>query len=302
MKKAITGMMLAIMAMSVISFLPNVTSADIQPQGTWVRMDGNVMNWTLTNGTMTQTFGWIIANAAIVNKTGTVKEWAVVHATWSDILRAYPMGEHPLGGYTFNDNDIVKGGNFSYTFSFYTAKLVTLSDLIFNKTETGHDFYLVGYWNVSQITETINVTWSFSGSDSWSQYNKQITITTTEAPVATNANGTLVADWGVLPTPGTGWMPGPIGVGSFELSIDGVGTLSGYAMKEFIWARELNICDLGDANGNPRGTVDIYDLVKVAQHYGEAPGFQNYDPTLDVRGDGIIDIGDLTTIAANIQG
>jgi hypothetical protein len=82
-----------------------------------------------------------------------------------------------------------------------------------------------------------------------------------------------------------------------------LGTLSGYASREFLWAKELNICDLVyDANGNPRGTVDIYDLVAVAQHYGEAPGFQNSDLTLDVRGDGIIDIGDLTTIAANIQG
>ena len=64
-----------------------------------------------------------------------------------------------------------------------------------------------------------------------------------------------------------------------------------------MWTKALNICDF-----SARGKVDINDLVKVAKHYGEAPGFSNYDPNLDVNGDGKIDIGDLTTIAANIQG
>jgi hypothetical protein len=301
MKKVITGIMLAIMTMSLISFLPNVTSADVETEGTWVRMVGNIMNWTFTNGTTTRTFGWIGANAAIVNKTGTIKEWATVHAIWSELV-AHPMDDnaYPLGsGHDFDDSAVVKGENFSITFSFYTARLLNLTDLNFNKTETHHNFYLAGYWNVSEITETINMTWNPSG-DPWSQW--QITITWNETPVATNATGTLIADWWIVPTPWKGWMPGSTGVGTFELSIDGVGTLSGYIMREFIWTRELNICDLDDANGTPRGKVDIYDLVKVAQHYGEGPGFTNYDPSLDVRGDGIIDIGDLTTIAANIQG
>jgi hypothetical protein len=305
MKKAITGIMLAIMAVSVFSFLPNVTSADAQFQGKWVRMDGNIMNWTLTNGTTVNTFGWVVANAAIVNKTGTIQEWAIVHGIWSELV-AYPMqptdSAYPLGsGHDFNDSVIVVGVNFSYTFSFYNAKLVSLTDLSFNKTETGHDFYLAGLWNVSDITETINVTWSSSGDDLWPS-RPQITVTWTETPVVTDATGTLVADWGVFVTPWGGEWPGYTGVGSFVLSIDGVGQLSGYAARGFQWLTPLNICDLGDATGTPSGTVNINDLVKVALHYGEAPGFSDYDPSLDVRGDGIIDIGDLTTIAANIQG
>jgi hypothetical protein len=303
MKRAITGVMLAMMAMTLISFAPNITSADIQIQGTWVRMYGFITQWNMTNGTTTNTFGWIVANAAIVNKNDTVHKWAMVHATWSDIMRAYPVGEHPLGEVNLSDTET---GNFSCTFSFFTARLLSLSDLIFNKTQTGHDFYLVGYWNVSEITETINITWNKSESDTWGRYDREITITWTDTPVATNATGTLVADWSPVVIlepvmPGPGVMPG-IGVGKFELQIDGVGTLSGSAWRGFIWAHPLNICDFGDAQGNPRDKVDIYDLVKVAKHYGEAPGFGNYDPNFDVDGDGKIGIGDLTTVAANIQG
>ena len=40
LKKAITGIMLAIMAMSVFSFVPNFANADTQSQGMWVRMNG----------------------------------------------------------------------------------------------------------------------------------------------------------------------------------------------------------------------------------------------------------------------
>jgi len=297
MKKAIAGIMLVVMAVSVLSFIPGIGSADYQSSGMWVRMDGNITQWNMTNGNSTATFGWIMADAAIENKNGTTNEWATVNAIWSDLMRAYPMGEHALGQYNISETDIVNG-NFSYTFSYYTATLLSVSDLSFNKTETGHDFYLTGYWNVSDITETINITWSTSTSGSWSQYNKQITITWTETPIAINETGTLFADWGVFGVPPTpGEMPGPIGVGTFQLSIDTVGILSGFAFRSFIWARELNICDF-----DGRGTVDIKDLVMAAQHYGEVPGFGNYDPTFDVNGEGQIGIGDLTTIAANING
>jgi hypothetical protein len=297
MKKAITGIMLALIAMTVVAFVPNFVGADAsqtQTQGQWVRMMGNIVNWTMTNGTTTSTYGWVVANAAIVTVNSTVKEWAMANALWSDIMRAYPMGVHPLGD--CNVSVIPVNGSFSYTFSFYTARLTSFTDISFNKTETGHDFYLAGYWNVSQVTETINITWSISSGDSWSKYYGGITVTCTETPVATNANGTLVADWGVVWTPGTD-MPVLMGVGTFALTIDGVGTLSGFAWKSFIWARELNICDF-----DGQGKVDISDLVKVAQHYGEAPGFGDYDPSLDVCGEGQIGIGDLATVAANIQG
>jgi len=291
MKKAITGMMLALMAITVVAFVPNFTSADYQTQGMWVRMMGNINEWNMTNGNSTSAFGWIVANAAIINKNGTVEEWATANALWSDILRAYPMGQHPLGDFNVSATVL---GNFSYTFSYYTARLLNYSDISFNKNETGHDFYLAGYWNVYNSTETINITWSTSSGDSWSQYYGAINVTCTETPLAINATGTLVADWGVV-TLGKD-MPG-WGVGTFELQIAGVGTLSGFASRSFIWARELNICDF-----DGQGKVDISDLVKVAQHYGEAPGFQDYDPSLDVCGEGQIGIGDLATVAANIQG
>ena len=294
MKKAITGMMLLMTAMMVVAFVPNLAGADVSTtQGTWVRMVGDITDWNMTTGNTTSTFGWIVANAATINENGTVHEWATANALWSDIVRAYPVGVHPLGDINVSATVL---GNYSYTFSYYTATLLNVSELSFNKTETGHDFYLAGYWNASQITETINITWSDSWNESWSQYHGAITVTCTKTPLAINATGTLVADWGVVPTPGTD-KPSLIGVGTFALQIDGVGTLSGFAFRSFMWARELNICDF-----DGQGKVDISDLVKVAQHYGEAPGFGNYDPSLDVCGEGQIGIGDLATVAANIQG
>jgi len=52
----------------------------------------------------------------------------------------------------------------------------------------------------------------------------------------------------------------------------------------------------------PDGKVDIVDLVRVAKRYRAAPGIWIYDRMIDVNFDNIIDIGDLTTIAANIEG
>ena len=275
MKKAMTGIMLVIMAIGIVSLIPSFVNADDVSikAGEWVRMNGFIQEWNMTNGTTAATYGWITANAAIVNNNGTTHEWAIVHAIWSDIMH----GIHPLGSVNVTAPTVI-GPNVSYTFDFFIAKLVNLTELDFNSTVTGHTLYLVGIWNVSEITETINFTWS--------ETVKQTTITWNEQPVATNANGTLVADWG-----------GPFVVGTFALTIDGVGTLAGHAWESAIWFHELNICDFGET-----GTVGITDLVKVGKHYGEVPGFANYDPTLDLDGNGRIDMGDLTTIAANIQG
>jgi hypothetical protein len=290
MKKVITGMLLAMMAMTVLIFKPNVASADspdVNKRGTWFRMNGMIVNWT-QDGNTTPTFGWIMADAAEVNKSDTIQKWAIVHAIWSN-LTIGPYNPHPLRQDDEVRHNDTRTGNFSYTFSFYTAKLITLSDLNLNKTQTKHDFYLTGYWNASEITETINITRTANMI--------QITIKWADNPIAINATGTLFADFWAAQGPGPGVMPIGPGVGKFELTIDGVGTLSGYAWKSFIWANELNICDFDE-----RGKVDIHDLVKAAKHYGEVPGFDDYDPNLDVCGDGKIDIGDLTTIAANIQG
>ena len=285
--------MLAIMAVGIVSFIPNLAGADAQQpsaQGKWVRMNGLITHWNMTNGNATNAFGWVVANAAIVNINGTTHEWARAFAMWSDLMRAHPVDEHPLGEFEINDS--TASGNFSTTFSFYTANLVNFTEIDFNKTETGHNFYLAGYWNVTQRTETINITWTKEVNDTWGEFDRQISVAWTDTPVAVNAMGTLVADWGGV----MGW------IGKFALTIDGVGVLSGFASRGIEWTHALNMCDLGDAQGVPRGRVDINDLVKVAKHYGEAPGFGNYDPNLDVNGNGRVDIGDLTTVAANIQG
>jgi len=292
MKKAVTIMMLAIMALGAVSFVPSLTMAETSVQGTWGRMNGWINQWNTTDGNSTMAFGWVVANAAIFNINGTTHEWAKAYAMWSDLVRPTPIPDaRPLGPEN-EINDTIAPGNFSRTFSFYTAMLLNFTDISFNKTESGHDFLIAGFWNVTQRTETINITLITSGNDTWGGFDRNINVTWKDTPIAINASGILAADWG-----GTmGWL------GKFTLSIDGVGILSGFASRGIEWTHPLNICDLGGAQGVPRGTVDINDLAKVAKHFGEAPGFGSFDPNLDVNGNGKIDIGDLTTVAANIQG
>ena len=61
---------------------------------------------------------------------------------------------------------------------------------------------------------------------------------------------------------------------------------------------KIKICDIA---GDDK-VVNIIDLVHVAKRYNSVPGLWNYDHTIDVNFDNIIDIGDLTTIAVNIEG
>jgi hypothetical protein len=50
------------------------------------------------------------------------------------------------------------------------------------------------------------------------------------------------------------------------------------------------------------GKVNINDLVKMAKRYKAVPGTRGYSLDFDFNGAGMIDIGDLTTLAANIEG
>lgn len=50
--------------------------------------------------------------------------------------------------------------------------------------------------------------------------------------------------------------------------------------------------------GAPNATIG--DLMQVAGSYGAIPGLPRYNPELDVNHDSVINILDLTTVAANM--
>jgi hypothetical protein len=67
---------------------------------------------------------------------------------------------------------------------------------------------------------------------------------------------------------------------------------------------EIKIADVTGPLGEPDDKVDIYDLVRVSRRYRLVPGLNHakaeYDHNLDLNFNDEIDMGDITTVAANI--
>lgn len=159
----------------------------------------------------------------------------------------------------------------NFTFSFYAAKLVDSTKININLTD--NSFFVSGLWDVLNITTTITVVKSGNTTD--------IDFTRTVQPLVTNATG----EFGVPPNSMNFW-----------LNIDGVGMLRGNVLRIVFGAREIKMFSVyGDDS-----KVSIKDLVHVSRRYRTTPGLFSYDINSDVNFDGKIDIGDLTTIAANI--
>jgi hypothetical protein len=160
----------------------------------------------------------------------------------------------------------------NFTFTCYGAKLVNMTDVSLE----GTSFTISGYWDVAKITVSVTVIKDESGEIikvSW-----EYTI----EKIVENAEGQLQAS---LTPP------------EFVLSITGIDPLSGNVRFISVKYKEIKICDVsGD------GKVNIVDLVKVAKRYRAVPGIWCFDHSMDVNFDNVIDVGDLTTIAANIEG
>jgi len=84
---------------------------------------------------------------------------------------------------------------------------------------------------------------------------------------------------------------------AFTLDIKGIPLLRGFVLKYDVRFVAIKICDFNDD-----GKVDLIDLVRVAKRYRAVPGLPSYVHELDVNFDEVIDVGDLTTVAANIEG
>jgi len=157
----------------------------------------------------------------------------------------------------------------NFTFTCYAAKLV-------NTTDVGFDpgFYVLGKWDVVKITTTITVILNETGQLISIDVHREF------ERIVINGTGELRVFLYTL---------------QFELSIDGIDLLSGFVKVFYITHLEIRICDI-----NNDGEVDLRDLVKVAKRYRAVPGLWTYVHEFDLNFDAKIDIGDLTTIAANI--
>ncbi|UCH32427.1 MAG: hypothetical protein JSV05_03345 [Candidatus Bathyarchaeota archaeon] len=161
----------------------------------------------------------------------------------------------------------------NFTISFFITKLIdtTLVELNYS----GYDFYISGLWNV------YNVTFAYYVDGSGNLLGFSMTL---EALIIQGEGELCVLnDWH-----------------DFQLRIDGIDLLSGDVIMYAVGQWEIKICDVnGDGVGD--GKVDIHDLVRVARRYGSMPGLGSYDIEMDFNFDFRIDIGDLTTLAANIE-
>jgi len=251
MKKSVSLIMLAVLAISSFSFIPNLARGDdsFTAEKTYVRMCGLIDHWGLNS-----TFGWMGAHAKMQNINGTLSSSAQVHAVWT----TSPPKPHE--------------GATNFTYSFYAAKLVNSSMIALNYST--YDFYISGFWDVYNITFVYyhrNEQGEFDGED----------FNVTIEPVVSDATGELrvFGNWT-----------------KFEIDIAGIDLLSGEVLYYCIRHMEI---EMGDVNGD--GEVNIHDLVSVAHAYGSKPGIGGYGFDLDFNFDFNIDIGDLTTVAANIE-
>ena len=163
----------------------------------------------------------------------------------------------------------------NFTFVLYAARLVNATEVKLHYND--YDLYISGLWDVVKINTTIYV----------DENGMLLNVTRIITPIVTKGQGELR----VLP-----FMP-MLMKWPFELDITGIPLLRGFVIRVMLRFTEIKICDINDD-----GKVDLIDLVRVARRYNTVPGLFNYDHDMDFNFDNKIDIGDLTTIAANIKG
>lgn len=207
-------------------------------------------------------FGWIGIHVRMIDVNGTSRNWTRVHVTWSNGTDRVRL----------NCSDIPKE---NFTLVHYAARLVNTEDVRLDYS--GYDLYILGEWNVTKIT--VNIYVDENGKFLYAER-------TFEPYLPELAEGELrVISVGLMR-----WR-------RFELDIDGLPLLSGIVAGYRIAYVEIKLYDLNDD-----GKVDVRDLVRVAKKYSMVPGLFGYDHPADVNLDDQIDVGDLTTVAANIEG
>lgn len=217
MRKSVVFVMLTILAVGSFALIQGLTMANgpsSQITKTWVQLRGIVDQWGEE-----EAFGWLKVNARIVNDTGTIRQWAMINAMWSngtnDIIRLNPAEDQP--------------GSFS--FSHYAARLANASKIALNYL--GYDFYASGLWNVSKITITITIDTT----------NMLANFTRTIEPIVNLTEGELRV---------------PMDTNRFELDITGIDMLSGFVRMRAFSIREIKFYDVnGDGKVDIRDLVRV---------------------------------------------
>jgi hypothetical protein len=263
MRRMASIILLVILGIGSLSFITNLAGADTQFDGTWVHMRGIITQWGST-----PVYGLVGAFAGMVDRNGSYHEWAMVHAIWSaDRPRLNCSGPRPPPE--------------NFTFTLYAAKLVNSTEISLNHLP--YDFYILGTWNVIKITTSITFILDETEQIISIDFHRESEAVVTEAP------GELCVVLNPQP-------PLP-NIPLFELSIEGIDPLRGFVALWAIKHVEIKICDIdGD------GKVDLIDLVRIAKRFRTVPGLWNYEHHMDFNFNNEIDIGDVATVAANIEG
>ena len=239
-------------ALLALSLSVLMLSAAYGSSTTWVMFHGEVREYGGSPA-----YGW----CGVYAKIG---EWAKAFIAWQPAVshEMYEMVE------TFN------------VFSFYAAKLVNTTIVELNYS--GADLYILGLWNVYNVTFTYEAADHIPGN-----YNLTIDL------LVDHGEGTLVVldNWTI-----------------FKVNIAGIDEISGIVKRCHVKFVPIPLGDVCGPNcAPPDHRVDVWDLVHAAKAYGATPGMPGYEFdfcnhfSMDFNFNFEIDIYDLTTIAANID-
>jgi len=209
----------------------------------------------------------------MINQWGSdaVIGWLWAHARMSTVNDTYRewAGVHAIWSYSQRNINCTDPPTDNFTYTFYAARLVNSS--VIELDYSGYAFYIAGLWNVDKVTFAYYV----------DENGTLITSECTVESIVENGQGELrvLSNWS-----------------QFELEIAGTDLIQGVVLGHMIGHMEIKICDV---NGD--GQVRIQDLVHVAKRYGAMPALGNYEHELDFDFNYKIDIGDLASVAANID-
>jgi hypothetical protein len=276
--KKIAAALLAIVAVSSLCFA--VASASAMGPGN-MGWGWDIGSWMRRGAVFPFQRSWVRLN-------GVVETWdspevsQEVNGSLSVNARTVGTDEEVLGAafanaIWSNTTNFREGGNFSY--SFYAARLVeaNVSMLDFE----GADFFMNGTWNVVNVTISQTI---IKSGDSESGYTVDRQTKTDVDPIVTGAYGELkVTD---------NWT-------KFVLSIEGNDELNGVVGRTWMTQMIFNRFKVSE---DETDKVSRVDLTTLAKNFGARPGWGSYDSNMDFNCNYKIDIADLATVAANVQG
>lgn len=154
------------------------------------------------------------------------------------------------------------------TYTHYTARLVWL--IAIRGRQEAMNLNITGIWNVKKV----EITSEFDENSVPIKTVREVT------PIVTRAKGQLHIT--------EGWK-------KFDIEIEGIDELKGIGIAMMTTTRMMNLFSYEGGS-----TATFNDLFRIVKCFRTMPGFGNYNPELDYNMDSIIDLADLTTVAANM--